>query len=283
MRIPAPIVLLFLFISFNAVGQKGKLFIIGGGHRSEALINTLIKTAGLQPKDHIVVLPMSSEEGDSAYYYIKLQLEKACSNTIANLNFTSATTGNTQWLDSVKSAKLIFITGGDQSRFMKIVAGSPLYKAIHDAYKSGATVAGTSAGAAVMCRHMITGKQLRGDSVYHATFDRLWTNNIEFSEGLGLIDSVIIDQHFIVRSRYNRLLSALDAYPTFTCIGIDEATAIIVAQQQITIAGDGQVLVFRQPKTVAASKGELIKMKDVRLDIYTAGEGFKLPENPANH
>ena len=80
---------------------EGNLFIIGGGNRSPALLQKLIQTAKLGKTDHVVVLPMSSEEADSAYYYFKIQLEKECTNTIANLNFTADKINDRQWLDSL--------------------------------------------------------------------------------------------------------------------------------------------------------------------------------------
>ena len=149
------IIAIFSYLySFNQ--PKGNLFIIGGGQRSPQLIETLVATAQLSAKDYIVVLPMSTEEPDTAYYYIKIQLEKVCSNTIANLNFTKKDTLNLKWLDSLQHAKLIFITGGDQSRFMNIVLHTPIQKRILKAYYDGATIAGTSAGAAKMvaCYHV---------------------------------------------------------------------------------------------------------------------------------
>ena len=248
---------------------------MGGGNRSPALILKMIETASLEKKDYIVVLPMATQEPDSAYFFIKMQLEKACSNIVANLNFTANKINDHQWLDSLKRAKLIFITGGDQGRFMKVVLKSPVQKAISDAYKNGATIAGTSAGAAVMSKQMITGNQLLGDTAYKETFSKLWSGNIEISEGLGLIDSVIIDQHFIARSRYNRLLSALAKFPGYICIGIDEGTAVIINGHKATVAGDGQVITLCCPKTVAKSN-KLLKLHDARLSIYTPGDSFKI-------
>ena len=78
-----------LLLHLHSFAQpKGNLFIIGGGDRTPQLIQKLISTAQLSAKDYIVVLPMATEEPDTAYYYIKTELEQACSNTIANLNFT---------------------------------------------------------------------------------------------------------------------------------------------------------------------------------------------------
>ena len=225
---------------------KGNLFIIGGGDRSPGLIQSLILIAKLDKKDCIVILPMSSAEPDSSYFYIKADLRPAIPNVIANLNFTKDNVNDIKWLNSLKHAKLIFITGGDQSRFMNVVLHTPVVEAIHYAYKSGATIAGMCAGAAVMSKQMLTGKQLSADSS-NATFKIIQANNVELTEGLGMLESVIIDQHFIVRSRYNRLISVLAMFPPYTCIGIDEATAIIVQGKKITVAGESQVVVLSDP------------------------------------
>ncbi len=285
MSLKSILILIFIFLySHLAQAQtklqnssEGKLFLIGGGNRSSALILKLIETARLNKKDHIAILPMASAEPDSSFYFIKIQLEKACGNTIANLNFTADKINDQQWIDSLQHAKLIFITGGDQSRFMRLVLKSPINKAIHYAYKRGSVIAGTSAGAALMGKHMITGNQLLGDTTYFETFGKLWNNNIEFTEGLGLIDSVIFDQHFIVRSRYNRLISSLARFPNYVCLGIDESTAIIVHQKKVTVTGEGQVIKLCCPKNLQTKKPvQLIKFQNARLSIYTTGDSFMI-------
>src|ERR1017187_2502512 len=269
-------VLAFLLSTRSFSQPKGTLFILGGGTRSPQLIKTLISTSRLSPRDYIVILPMSSEEPDSSYYYIKIQLEKACNNTIANLNFHRSDSSNTKWLDSLRHAKLIFITGGDQNRFMNVVLNNPIERAIKDAFYEGATVAGTSAGAALMSSHMITGDHLLGDTAYANTFEELRNGNIIIKEGLGLLSSAIIDQHFVVRSRYNRLLSALAIYPDLPCIGIDERTAIIVQGNKVIVTGDSQVILFSNPKNLRSSPDGHIKFDDVHMRVFTEGDSFEL-------
>jgi cyanophycinase len=268
-----------LFLLFTASAQtkqpvvKGKLFIIGGGDRGEELMKALVSTAALGAKDYVVVLPMSSEQPDTSYYYFKEDLQKACSNAIVNLNFTNEKVNDKHWLDSLQNARLIFITGGDQQRFMKVVLHTPVYDAIYKAYAKGATIAGTSAGAAVMSEKMITGNELT-DTVYRATFKKIHDKNIEIQEGLGLLTGAIIDQHFIVRSRYNRLFSALAKYPKYACIGIDEATAIIVQNNKVTVAGESQVVLLQKPVDLKITKSGLVKMKSAELSMFTAGDTF---------
>jgi len=260
----------------HGFSQKGNLFIIGGGSRSDELMHALMATSQLTGSDYIVVLPMATEEPDTAFYYISRDLKKVCSNKITNFNFTKNDVNKKQWLDSIEHAKLIFITGGDQSRFMNIALHTPVQDAIRKAYENGSTIGGTSAGAAMMSYYMLTGNQLLGDTTYESTFSKLWYNNIEIKEGLGLLDSAIIDQHFVARSRYNRMLSAIAKFPGLPCIGIDEGTAIIVHENNVMVAGASQVIVFSHPQNLQVTSKGYIKFDDVRMSIYTDGDWFTI-------
>lgn len=270
---------LLVFLSYNTVSaqnSKGKLFIIGGGNRSDALMTQLIKITDLKKKDYVVVLPMSSEEPDSAYIYFKDQFQKLVPNPIIMLNFDKNTVNNKALNDSLQHAKLIFISGGDQTRFMNVVKNTPVYDAIHKAYQNGSTIAGTSAGAAVMCEHMITGNQ-KLESKYTETFNNIRYDNLETTVGLGLVKNVIIDQHFLKRSRYNRLLSALVEFPDHIGIGIDESTALIVRNKEIEIAGESEVIVVKNPVGISKSKKEnLVSIKSLEMGVYTEGQKFKI-------
>ncbi|RZL45020.1 MAG: cyanophycinase [Pedobacter sp.] len=250
---------------------KGNLFIIGGGERSDDLIKQLVETANFKTSDYIIVLPMASEVPDTGFKYISAQLKKQTQLPVKNFNFAKHDVNDKKWIDSLTGAKLIYILGGDQNRFMKVVLGTPIYTAIHTAFKNGSTIAGTSAGAAVMSKHMITGKQLL-DTVYKETFNKLWDKNVEFAEGLGLLQNTIIDQHFLKRNRYNRLISALVAHPEMVCVGIDEATAIIVHGNKATVAGDSQVLRFANPKKLTTTKKGLIKFNQAEFGLFTEGD-----------
>lgn len=270
--------LLFLFSGYFMQAQtpKGKLFIIGGGDRSDNLMKQVLSVAELSKKDYIVVLPMSSEEPDSSFIFFKTQMVKLTSNPIVMLNFNKETAQNKVLTDSLQKAKLIFISGGDQVRFMNVVQNTPIKTAIQKAYENGSTISGTSAGAAVMSEKMITGNQ-KLQKEYSGTFDNIRYDNLETSEGLGLLKTAVIDQHFLKRNRYNRLLSALVEFPTLTGIGIDEATAIIVRNNQIEVAGESEVIVVRNPKGILKAKHHnLISIESLQMSIYTAGQKFNI-------
>ncbi|WP_240755208.1 cyanophycinase [Pedobacter sp. SYP-B3415] len=256
-------------------GGAGKLFIIGGGERSQALMARMVAAAALGPADYMIVLPMASEQPDTGFKYLRAQIAGQMRQPVRMFDFNKHDVNDRKWVDSLAGARLIYILGGDQNRFMKSVAGTPVSDAIHRAFANGALIAGTSAGAAVMSRYMITGQQLLKKD-YKETFDRLYRDNVEFADGLGLLNHTIIDQHFIRRSRYNRLLSALAEHPGYTAVGIDEGTAILVQGNRAEVVGDSQVIRLASPSKLQKTASGQFKFSEVDFGLYTAGDVFKL-------
>jgi cyanophycinase len=254
---------------------SGKLIIIGGGSRPDSLVERIIEESKLRTGGYCVILPMSSEDPDSSVYYASQQFLKMGITRLYGFNFKKDQPIKTSWLDSIRSANLIYITGGDQVRFMNIVAGTEIEKAIHDAYQKGSVISGTSAGAAVMSKLMITGNELKHKE-YSATFQTIEPGNIEIKQGLGLLTTAMIDQHFLIRSRHNRLITAVIEHPEMTGIGIDESTAILVSGKDVEVLGDSQVLVFENPDKSKVIKNEKFGARKIELNVYLPGEKFKI-------
>ncbi len=254
--------------------KEGALYIIGGGKRPVSMIDEMIDIAGLKNGGYLIVLPMASEEPDSASYYsIKQFTNRGITNAFA-INFTQSDTASIEKLDLLRKANLIYIAGGDQNLFMSVVKNNPIQNAIIDAYQNGAVIAGTSAGAAVMSKKMITGNQLKypSDSEYRC----IHSNNIEIKEGLGLLSNSIVDQHFIRRERLNRLISVALENPKVLCIGIDESTAIMVKGDSAKVCGLSQVILINASKAEIHQTDSIIAGKNLRLDILYPGQKFKI-------
>ena len=180
-------------------------------------------------------------------------------------------------IDSIRNAQLIYITGGNQNTFMEIAKHTPLIPAIQHAYRKGATIAGTSAGAAMMSEDMITGDEFKHPE-YTGNFRTIEANNMEVEKGLGLIQSAIIDQHFIKRMRMNRLITVILEHPEKVGIGIDESTAILVEDNHAKIFGIGQVVVFRHTSKETRVRNGLLA-GSLEMSIYLPGEGFTIKKN----
>lgn len=254
---------------------KGKLFIIGGGDRGDSLMMDLIVASGWKPGDLITAITLPSGWGDSAYIWLNDDFKKLTGQNC--VKFDSAAVHVPAKIDSLRKSKIIFISGGDQAVMMRLIKGTDIKAAINEAYQNGALIGGTSAGASIQSERMITGEGLV-DTVYEATFDNIWKGNLELVEGLGLLDSVIIDQHFVARSRYNRLLCATIENKGFQCIGIDEGTAILVSQGTATVLGVSQVIEIGNPVEVDMSRDTLLTGKQIHLNIYAPGDKFPIKQ-----
>lgn len=250
---------------------QGTLFIIGGGAISDSMRQQILKEARWKTGDLIAAVTLASS-WDSAYISMNAAFRKITGEDCIQVD--SVSIHNPLTLDSLKKARLIYLGGGDQERFMKRIQGTEVAAIIKNAYQKGALIAGTSAGASVMSQLMLTGNSTR-DSSYAATFSNITEGNLEIKQGLGLLDSVIIDQHFIVRSRYNRMLTAVMDYPGYQCIGINESTAIIVRNKRARVTGESQVIVFSHPKKVRKKNGYL-GAQSISLSVFLPGDQFAI-------
>jgi cyanophycinase len=220
---------------------------------------------------------MSSGEPDTAAFYAIKQFTDLglAPSKFSRYNFRKGEYPEAA-VDSLRNARLIYITGGDQNRFMEVVANSPVYDAIHEAYQSGATIAGTSAGAAVMSKKMITGNEQRHPE-YTGNFRTIESNNMEIAEGLGLLHTTIIDQHFIWRMRMNRLITVVLDHPGQIGIGIDESTAILVENGNLaTVFGGYQVITLRHRSGHTTVQDSLLGGRGLELNVLLPGDTLHL-------
>jgi cyanophycinase len=250
---------------------KGKLFIIGGGSRPMEMMEGLVRIS-MSDDGYALVMAQSSIEPDTSFFYVEKQLVEFTDRPIIHLDSAKAETFP---IDSILNADLIYLTGGDQNRFLRKVSAA-YQEAILQAYHGGATIAGTSAGAALMSKVMITGDQ-KNEPEYESTYSRLEYGNAITTEGLGLLDSVVVDQHFVARSRYNRILSVMADLDYPMGAGIEESTALVVLPKGATVVGEGQVIVFSRPLEYSKND-DRIGFRNMNLSAYLEGDTFNLKE-----
>jgi len=252
----------------------GSLFIIGGGGRPLSLMENMIQVADLQDDDYVLVMSQSSSEPDTSFHYVNIQFEEVSQAPVIHVDSAAVQSMST---DSISGAQLIYITGGDQNRFLNAVPEKAI-EAIRVAYEKGSTIAGTSAGAALMSSVMITGDQQLQEE-YRSTYPWLNYDNGIYKEGLGLVDSIIVDQHFVARSRYNRIISAMADRNLPLGAGIDESTALVVSLGFCQVMGEGQVLIFERPEKYSEYKNR-IGFKNLKIHSFLPGDTINLNELP---
>lgn len=167
----------------------------------------------------------------------------------------------------------IFMSGGDQSKLMDTLWDTPAYQSLHKAFHlNRCCIGGTSAGAAVMSRHMIA----QGPAVLRPRKEAVDTDI-----GLGLLSQAVVDQHFSERRRLARLLSTLAMRPDLLGVGIDEDTALVIERgEAMEIIGKGTVTLV-DPSQMQSNVNELetleqIEMLGVQLHVLPAGHRYSL-------
>jgi cyanophycinase len=249
---------------------RGQLFIIGGGDISDSLRREMLDAAHWGKGDLIAGVTLASN-WDSSFFYINEAFSRLTGQTCIHID--SAALHRRSAMDSLRRAKLIYLGGGDQALFMDRISGTGFLTFLRSYYAGGGTVAGTSAGASVMSRMMLTGNSNRGDGS-STSLKGLWSGSVDFREGLGLLDSVIIDQHFVVRSRYNRMLSTIMDLPRYQYIAINESTAILVRDELARVYGVSQVIVSEAPSGIKRTAQGDLGAEGICLSIYLPGDTF---------
>jgi len=256
---------------------EGYLFIIGGGARSEQMMKKFVELSLRTPEKKTIVFPMASsvpeESGQS-------MVEELKTLGILDVEYHILSREQALAAENVKllaNAGSIYFTGGDQSRLTQALVDTPIHQKLLEIYKTGGVIGGTSAGAAVMSKMMITGDEKRQVEEDRA-FDKILADNIVFTPGFGFMTTAIIDQHFVARKRHNRLISLVAEHPEFLGIGIDESTAIIVKPDEtFEVIGKQSVIVYDATKAkIDILPSQAISGFHIIMHILKPGDTFDL-------
>ncbi|WP_395050654.1 cyanophycinase [Flavobacterium sp.] len=138
-------------------------------------------------------------------------------------------------LERLKAADVVMFTGGDQLRLTSILGGTPFHDILLEKYRNEDFIyAGTSAGAAAASNNMI----YQGSSS-----EALLKGEVKITSGLGFIDDVVIDTHFVQRGRIGRLFQAVVGNPKVLGIGLGEDTGLLITNgRQMEAIGSGLVI-----------------------------------------
>lgn len=144
-------------------------------------------------------------------------------------------------LELVRDYASVYFTGGDQTLITQTLAPegreTPLLNVIRQIHAQGGLIAGSSAGAAMMSDTMIEG----GTSLEATTFGVVTDParpGLLLGRGLGFFRWGIVDQHFIKRGRFGRLVVAMAESSTAHGFGVDENTALFVDGTRAHVVGE---------------------------------------------
>jgi cyanophycinase len=177
-------------------------------------------------------------------------------------------------LNRIIAADVVFFTGGDQLRLTSIIGGTPIHDKILEKYQLEDFIyVGTSAGAHSASKSMI----YQGSSQ-----EALLKGEIKITSGLGLIDHVVIDTHFVKRGRIGRLFQAIVSNPKALGIGLGEDTGLLVTEgDHMEALGTGLVILVDGRKITDTNItdvniGEAISIKNLVVHVMNKGDIYLL-------
>ncbi|HSI46778.1 MAG TPA: cyanophycinase [Ideonella sp.] len=179
-------------------------------------------------------------------------------------------------LELVKNAKGVFFSGGAQERIVDTFnpggKPTPMLQAIWDVYRRGGVVAGTSAGAAVMSTVMFRDAL----SVLSVMKGQL-RDGKEVDHGLGFVGpNLFVDQHFLKRGRFGRMIPLMLAKGYKLGLGVDENSAAIVQGDLVeVIGGKGALLVDLADVQTNPQLGAL-NLTGAKLSYLDRGDHYDL-------
>ncbi|OYQ35712.1 cyanophycinase [Flavobacterium cyanobacteriorum] len=272
---------------------KGKLIIIGGAedkgtpddkgrmdndtavddYYENGILRRVIDESVKKDKSRIEILTTAStvpeEIGDD---YRKAFKRLNAENTgIINIKSREGA-HDEELLKRLSKADIVMVTGGDQMRLTSILGGTPFLNMMQEKYfKEDFVYAGSSAGAAAASNNM----------VFQGTSDvSLFKGKVRVTSGLGFINNVIVDTHFVTRGRIGRLLQIVVANPRLLGIGLEENAALLVTNgSKMEAIGPGMIMLV-DGRCIADSNfndiddGEAISIENVvvhvmsKYDIY---------------
>jgi cyanophycinase-like exopeptidase len=205
-------------------------------------------------KARYVQIPTAAgrESSDRLEYWKELGLRQAKNIGVEATYlpiFTREDAFNQEYIDAVANSALMYMSGGDPHHLAQVLIDTPLWDAILENWKTGASLAGCSAGAMVLSAHIPNFRLLKKVP----------------TQGLNLLPEVRVIPHFnkffkwIPESAAKVLLHVPD---NSILIGVDELTAIVKrsGDTEWVVVGEAKVHVLKGLPDQQLHDGERINL-----------------------
>jgi cyanophycinase len=266
----------------NKQPHRGSLLIIGGDEEREGDMQVLRRFVALSggTDANIAVITAASEIPGEVWDMYRRAFSQLGVTNLSHVQIDARhQADNPKTLKCLAQAGGIFMSGGDQKRLLDMTGETGVHAGIANAYRQrGTCIAGTSAGASAMSRFMLAYGQADLEPAKGTT---------ALAAGLGLVEGVVIDQHFAERQRLPRLLSIIAERPELYGVGIDQDTGLVIRPGVgIEIVGQGAITVVDGTRMMT-NIGEIGKhatprLVDVRLHVLPSGTRLRRTGAPGD-
>jgi len=144
--------------------------------------------------------------------------------------------------DLARSGGFFYLVGGDPGLVVQVLQGTRVWTSMFQAWRDGASLAGSSAGAMALCSHTL---------IRAGWPDRTQRRPVD---ALGVVPKAAVAPHF-EKFGQRWVESARRELPGVTVLGLDERTAAVWTDGQWVAAGPGAVTVIKGAKVERFTSG----------------------------
>ncbi|RYY33166.1 MAG: cyanophycinase [Sphingobacteriaceae bacterium] len=184
---------------------------------------------------------------------------------------------NKEFLDRIRKADVVMFSGGDQLRLTAIFGGTQFLQILKQRYqKEHFVIAGTSAGAAAASTHMI----YRGQSN-----EALIKGEVQITAGLGFVDGVIVDTHFVQRGRIGRLFYAVASNPGILGIGLGEDAGLLITEGTTMEAIGSGLIILVDGKSIVETNiydveiGSPVSIENLKVHVMSIFDKYDIEQH----
>lgn len=177
-------------------------------------------------------------------------------------------------ISRIEKADILMFTGGDQLRLTSVLGGTAFHRTLLSKYNNeDVVITGTSAGAAACSNNMI---------YQGSAHEALRKGEVKITSGLGLINNVIFDTHFVHRGRIGRLFQAVVSNPMALGVGLGEDTGLLITDGNTMEAiGSGLVIIvdgryINDTNITDIELGEPISIEHLVVHVMAMGSVYDL-------
>jgi cyanophycinase len=165
---------------------------------------------------------------------------------LSELPVLNRTDANSKTLaDRAREGGLFYLVGGDPGLVAQVLRSSRVWSAIFEAWRNGAALAGSSAGAMALCSH----------TLIRARWPNRFTRRP--ADALGVVaDTAVLPHYDTFGHRW--VESAQKELAGVTLVGIDERSAVLWHHGAWRAAGPGAVTVIKGNKTARFVSGATV-------------------------
>lgn len=224
--------------------------------------------------------------GDDDYNpYIK----KLCNvNSVATLAIPDKDAAMDPFVaDAIRHAEALFITGGDQSNYVKYWQGTPVQEAINERLRDHVPIGGTSAGLAVLGEFIFTA--MNDTALSKETLADPYNKQVTLGRGflnVPYMQGILTDQHFVKRDRLGRSVGFLARIlqdgmaTTIREIAVDERNAVLLDEKgDTTLIGKGAAYFFQPAeKPTVCQAGKPLTFRNIAVYKIKRGGSFRISD-----